>query len=142
MAMIDNEIKFYPQGSSFPVMCTDGVTGYPALIENGKRSPNFHNAPDGKSDRGRTMLGYTDNAVILSCISDVSGSSDFTLTEELNYMLNQGCTYAINLDGGGSTQCNFNGKKINSSRKVHNFVYMIANPDMSNPKKQYQLLFP
>ena len=138
MAMMGKEIKFFPQGSAFPVMYTDGITGYPALIEDGKKSNHFHNAPNGKSDRGRTMLGYTGDSVILSCISDVSGSSDYTLTEELNYMLKQGCAYAINLDGGGSTQCNFNGKKITSSRKVHNFVYIVANPDTSNPKKQYQ----
>ena len=138
MAMVDKEIKYYPEGSTFPVMCTDGITGYPSLVENGKRSPKFHTAPDGKSDRGRTMLGYTDDSVILSCISDVSGSSDFTLTEELNFMLKQGCTYAMNLDGGGSSQCNFNGKRITSTRRVHNFIYIIADLDMSNPKKHYQ----
>lgn len=139
MAMKDKTMKYYPPGNYLISEYPDGVTGYPALIENGVKSKYFHNGPDGTSNRGRTMLGYTDNAVVVSVIGDISGSSDFTLTEELNYMLSQGCKYAINLDGGGSSQCNFNGKKINSSRKVHNMFYIVAEPDTSgNPKKLYQ----
>ena len=139
MAMNGKTIKYYPTGNNFPANFTDGITGYPALIDNGKKSPEFHNGPDGKSDRGRTMIGYNDKYVILSCIGDIAGATDYTLTEELNYMLSQGCTYAVNLDGGGSSQCNFNGKKINSSRLVHNMVYIIAEPDNSpDPKKLFQ----
>lgn len=139
MAMNGKEIKYYPVGNYLPYNYTDGITGYPGLIENGKKSPTFHNGPDGKVDRGRTMLGYNNKEVVLSVISDIAGSTDFTLTEELNYMIGQGCTYAINLDGGGSSQCNFNGKKINSSRKVHNMIYIIAEPIPEyNPKKLFQ----
>lgn len=130
-------IRYHGIGNKFPAAFTDGVTGYPVLVENGKRASSFHNGPDGKSDRGRTMIGYNNDCVILSVISDTAGSSDFTLEEELNYMLNQGCTYAINLDGGGSSQCNFNGKRINSSRKVHNMIYIVAEP-LPDPKKNYQ----
>lgn len=126
MAMKGNQIKFFPSKSTFPADYTDGISGYPALIENGKKSSEFHNAPDGKSDRGRSMVGYTSDSLVISCIADVSGSSDFTLAEELQFMLNKGCTYAINLDGGGSAQCNFNGDKITSSRKVSNFLYVIV----------------
>jgi len=139
MAMRGPSISFFRQGCQFPVDYTDGVTGYPALIEGGKKSPYFHNLPAGNTDRGRTMLGYNDSCVVLSVIADVAGNSDFTLTEAYNYMMGQGCTYAINLDGGGSSQCNFNGKKITSSRKVHNLVYIIAEPDNTpNPKMEYQ----
>ena len=47
-------------------------------------------------------------------------------------MKSQGCTFAGNLDGGGSTQCNFNGNRISSSRIVSNFVYIVADPAKSN----------
>lgn len=130
IAMKGKDITFFPEGTTAcPVQYTDAVTGYPVLIENGVKSLKYHTAPDGKSDRGRSMIGYTGTHLIMSTISDVSGSTDYTLGEELNYMLSLGCKYAINLDGGGSAQCNFNGAKIISSRKVSNFVYMVAEPD-------------
>lgn len=127
-AMNGKNITFHKYTEDFPSNCTDGISVYPALIENGKKSPSYHTYPDGTSDRGRTMIGYNANYVILSCIADTTGSSDFTCAEEVTYMLNQGCTYAGNLDGGGSSQCNFNGGKITSSRIVSNFVYIIATP--------------
>jgi len=125
MGMKDNKIKF-DYGEKNSSQYTDIVTAYPILIEKGVKSPNFEKL-DG-AERGRSMLGYNDNEVIVSCIQDVSNTSDFSMNEELNFMLSQKCTYAINLDGGGSSQCNFNGKIINSSRKVNNFVYLVATP--------------
>lgn len=129
MAMNVKRITFHKYTEAFPSNCSDGISVYPALIENGKKSPSFHTYPDGNSDRGRTMIGYNTQYVILSCIADTAGSSDFTCNEEVTYMLSQGCTFAGNLDGGGSSQCNFNGGKITSSRIVSNFIYIIAEPD-------------
>lgn len=131
-AMKDNKIEFHKRTDAFPSTFTDGVSVYPPLVEGGVKSSGFHNGPDGYSDRGRTMIGYTSDSMVLSCISDCSGSSDFTLTEAYTYMKNQDCKYAGNLDGGGSTQCNFNGNKINSSRIVSNFVYIVANATTSS----------
>ena len=87
------------------------------------------------------MLGFNDTNIMLSCISDVAGSSDFTLDEEVVYMQSLGCKYAINLDGGGSVQCIFNGSKITSARLVNNFVYIVVEPlpDYSKTyKKNFQ----
>ena len=131
-AMKDNKIEFHKRTDAFPSAYTDGVSVYPPLVEGGLKSNSFHNGPDGASNRGRTMIGYTGDSIVLSCISDTSGTSDFTLTEAYNYMRNQGCKYAGNLDGGGSTQCNFNGNKITSSRIVSNFVYIVANTASSS----------
>lgn len=130
-AMKGKNISFHKYAEAFPSDCTDGISVYPALIENGRKSTSYHTYPDGSSNRGRTMLGFNSQYVVLSCISDTAGSSDFTCKEELDYMLSQGCTYAGNLDGGGSSQCNFNGGKISSSRIVSNFVYIIAKPASS-----------
>lgn len=121
----DKEIEFCKSGTSVAPY-TDAVSAYPVLLENGKKSSSFSHCID-NSNRGRTMLGFNGSQVVLSVIADTAGSSDFTLDEELSYMQKQGCTYAINLDGGGSSQCNFNGSKITSTRKVHNLFYIIAN---------------
>lgn len=120
----NNKMEFCQAGTSVKNY-TDAVSAYPVLLENGKKSPSFSHCVD-NSNRGRTMLGFNDKEVVLSVIADTSGSTDFTLDEEVSYMKNQGCTYAINLDGGGSSQCNFNGNKITSTRKVHNLFYIIA----------------
>ena len=120
----NNEMEFCQAGASVKNY-TDAVSAYPVLLENGKKSSSFSHCVD-NSNRGRTMLGFNDKEVVLSVIADTSGSTDFTLDEEVSYMKNQGCTYAINLDGGGSSQCNFNGNKITSVRKVHNLFYIIA----------------
>lgn len=127
MAMKDNKITFVPPYADLTPY-TDAVTGFPVLIENGQKSRSFSHCID-NSDRGRTMVGYTKDAIVMSCIGDTAGTSDFTLDEELNYMLSQGCLFAINLDGGGSSQCNYNGSTITSSRKVHNFLYTIVEPE-------------
>lgn len=120
----NNKMEFCQAGTSVKNY-TDAISAYPVLLENGKKSPSFSYCVD-NSNRGRTMLGFNDKEVVLSVIADTSGSTDFTLDEEVSYMKNQGCTYAINLDGGGSSQCNFNGNKITSTRKVHNLFYIIA----------------
>ena len=131
-AMNGKSIIFHKRTDAFPSNCPDGISVYPPLIENSVKSNTYHTGPDGYSDRGRTMIGYNGQYVILSCIADTAGSSDFTLAEELSYMRSQGCTFAGNLDGGGSTQCNFNGNRISSSRIVSNFVYIVAEPAKSN----------
>ena len=45
-----------------------------------------------------------------------------TLDELCAEMRRLGCVDAINLDGGGSVQCDFAGKQILSSRIVHNYI--------------------
>lgn len=129
MGMNGNKINFdYGKENSYKY--TDIISAYPILVEKGVKSPNFFRF-DGSNQRGRSMLGYNNNQLILSCIADVSNTSDFSLDEACQYMISQGCTYAINLDGGGSSQCNFNGLTINSSRKVNNFVYAVVTPEVA-----------
>lgn len=99
----------------------DFIGAYPCLIRNGKK--DFPSAPLGLSgDRGRSAIGVTKDCLVMRCVPDVTGASDFTLEELCADLLGAGCVNAINLDGGGSSQADFLGKKINSSRKVHNFI--------------------
>ena len=138
MGMINKDIHF-DFGEKNSSKYTDIVSAYPILIEAGKKSPNYERLD--KQQRGRSMLGYNANEVIISCIQDVSDTSDYSIDEELSYMLSQKCQYAINLDGGGSSQCNFNGKTITSTRKVNNFIYAIAEPEVveSISKNSYKV---
>lgn len=133
----NNLIKYFKKGEYPNTTYPDVVSGYPALLENGVKASSFSYCID-NSDRGRTLLGFNDSSIVLSCIPDVAGTADFTLDESITYLKSQGCTYAINLDGGGSSQCIFNGETITSARLVNNFIYIIANPDTLNNKKQFQ----
>lgn len=125
IGLTGNSIGYGYKGTLPNNMWKTAVSGYPSLLEDGKRASSFSYCID-NSNRGRTMLGFGKNSVVLSCIEDISGNSDFTLDEEINYMIGQGCTYAINLDGGGSSQCNFNGQTIQSARLVNNFIYLVT----------------
>lgn len=106
----DNNVK-YPEH----------VSGYPCLIHDGKKA--FDAIPAGlEGHRGRSAMGITKDSLILRAVQDVMGNQDFTLDELYQDMIKRGCIHAINLDGGGSTQCDFAGKRITSGRIVHNFV--------------------
>ena len=91
------------------------------IIKDGTKYPQktYDKAQDGV--RGRSAIGLTKDALVLYCSGD--GTPDAKnpdgLTREL---LNLGCDSAMMLDGGGSSQCDFSGKQIKASRKVHNWI--------------------
>lgn len=71
--------------------------------------------------RGRTALATDGTNLILYCSGD--GSSDAATPEGVRDELAAlGATRALLLDGGGSSQCDFHGKSITSSRRVHNYI--------------------
>ena len=71
--------------------------------------------------RGRSAMGLKDGRLCLYCTSD--GSADAKTPEQLRDELHAlGWDSAIMLDGGGSSQCDFNGQQIKASRKVHNWI--------------------
>ena len=95
------------------------VSGYPCLLKSGKKA--WTAVPAGlEGRRGRSAIGYGTHAVVLLCCSD--GANALTLHDLTAEMRRLGCVDAINLDGGGSSQCDFVGKQIKSSRIVHNYI--------------------
>ena len=73
--------------------------------------------------RGRSAVGIDkDNNLVLFCSKD--GTKDAYSPEKLrDFMKNTlGCVSAIMLDSGGSSSCDFNGKKITTTRKVANYL--------------------
>lgn len=103
----------------------DFVAGSPILVKDSKVSIEWGNkvstAIQGKAYR--SSIGFNDEYVFLF-VSDVT----MTLTGLANYMLGQGCKYAINLDGGGSCHLQV-GTKVykKSSRKNASWIMVYGN---------------
>ena len=77
----------------------------------------MHYRPDVGGSRPRTAMALTGNKLLLYCAD--SPTTPEALRDTL-YKL--GAETAILLDGGGSSQCDFAGQKISSSRRVHNYL--------------------
>ena len=86
-----------------------------------EKAENMHYNSDMGGTRGRTAIGIKGNSLVLYCSKD--GSSYAKTPENLQReLLSYGCSSALMLDGGGSSQCDFNGKTVTSSRIVQNLV--------------------
>lgn len=82
--------------------------------------------------RGRSAIGLKDGALCLYCSSD--GSSDARTPERLRDELAAlGWDSAVMLDGGGSSQCDFDGQTIKASRKVHNWICVYTKKGGAEP---------
>lgn len=118
---------------------TDFVTGYPILIENGKKTSGTIGWNDSgvKGIKRRTALGWNDENVYI--ISAEGDGVTLSYLQELFFKLN--CKYAANLDGGGSTRTLKEGKRlvpsgsVVSNRAVDNVVAFYTNPIEEEIKK-------
>lgn len=95
------------------------VSGYPMLVANGKAQTNFPKELIPATQR--TVFGITPDAIIIAIFH-----TPIKLTEVPDIMISFGCIFAFNLDGGGSTQCDFDGERKESSRRVHNYILIWA----------------
>lgn len=103
------------------------------LIQNKQKVKiNYDSAMGGT--RGRTALGYKGDNLVMYVSQDGSGCAKTPekLQEEL---INMGVEAAIMLDGGGSSQCDFRGKRITGDgRKVHNWICVFLKNSNVTPK--------
>lgn len=84
--------------------------------------------------RARTAIGIKDGNLCMYVSSD--GSKDSKSPEGLRDELHAlGWESAIMLDGGGSSQCNFIGNRIDASRIVHNLILVFLNKGEDKPLK-------
>ena len=107
----------------------------PVLVHDGKATqmPEKYIVSTSDSIREpRTAIGQVDKNHYVLIIADGRrkdwSDRGMTLQELQNVFLEQGCTIAYNLDGGGSTTLIFEGEKINRSsgsreRDVSDIVY-------------------
>ena len=117
MGIVDGELKY---GALSSEKWVDFVSAYPPLIAEGKILPiEYATELDGK--KRRSVLAYNADTVFLLAVE----SPGMTFVEVQRVLLTLGVTYAIGLDGGGSTKILQDGKSITSSlynRAVDNVV--------------------
>ncbi|MGE5621017.1 MAG: phosphodiester glycosidase family protein [archaeon] len=113
-----------------------GIGGGPTLVKNGAEKLTYNeevmwgSGVDLSAEQYRTAVGYTpDKHAILFC------SSPLPLSELPSIFISLGCTEAMNLDGGGSTQMSIGSQNLISSTRALPAILAIVNPDsMGLPK--------
>lgn len=109
---------------------TGWISGYPNLLDNGEKVYiNFAKELDYKARR--TMLGYNDTTIYIVCVE----TPGMNFKQMQNLMLDLGCKYAINLDGGGSTKMLHNGTSVTkdvTNRAVDNVLAVYLKETPSN----------
>ena len=108
-------------------LVTDSFCFGPPNLQNGIIS-----GTNGGSRAQRTFIGTNGNAgdiwIVVSDGRYNDGvSAGLTGYETAEYLLSKGCTFGVNLDGGGSSTMYFNGKVLNANknneRAVVDFLY-------------------
>ena len=91
------------------------------LITGGKPVEEPCKDPSRRGKRGRTAIGIKGGCLALYCTKD--GTAAARTPEKLrDDLYAAGWNSAIMLDGGGSSQCDFLGNKVKSSRKVAHLI--------------------
>lgn len=104
------------------------------LIRQGTPNPKPRYNPDMGGTRGRTAIGIRNDSLVLYVSGD--GTCDARTPEALRDELAElGCESALMLDGGVSSQCDFNGAKIYSGRKVHNYIVVYVRREAGDKKE-------
>ena len=112
----------------------DNFIAVTALVASGKPvgKPSYGSAQGGK--RGRSAIGLRGGSLALYCSSDgTDAATPEALRDELAGL---GWSSAVMLDGGGSSQCDFGGERINASRKVHNWICIWLKQGGQKPPEQ------
>ena len=100
------------------------ISGYILLAPNaGMNATLDANIPSRNTKRGRTLLGVKATGEVVIHVVGDGDSQSLTATQCRQKMYDLGCQYAIMLDGGGSSQADFeDGTRIYSSREVYNYL--------------------
>lgn len=108
----------------------DMIGGSPTLIIDGKINIDKGQMKGGliTARHPRSAIGMNDDYFFMVTIdgrNKAKGLYGMTINELAKYMLNIGCKYAINLDGGGSTRLMHNDSLLNKAtenRPIHNTI--------------------
>ena len=114
MAIKDNTMVFsYANNVNYP----NFLGCYHVLVRDGKVAiTQTESNKYGKAYR--SCIGLMKNGDVYLYADQTSK----TLYDTATLMANSNCWTVLNYDGGGSTQCDFNGKRYTSSRIVHNYL--------------------
>lgn len=104
----------------------DFISGYPVLIKNGEPvNTTIGSEIDYKARR--SVLAYDNDKIYLIFVNDPG----VRFADLKNFLCSLKVTYAINLDGGGSTRCLCDGKLIigaSYSRPIDNVICIYLKP--------------
>ncbi len=109
---------------SMDTLPDDGQRNYIActpLIVSGKAVDKLTYDPGQGGKRGRSAIGIKDGRLALYCTRD-GGSMERTPEQLRDDLAAAGWDSAVMLDGGGSSQCDFDGQTVSSSRAVHDLI--------------------
>ena len=110
----DIQMELLPSDSENYIACTP-------LIVAGKRLDKLiYDAGQG-GRRGRSAIGVKGDRLALYCTRDGSGAAR-TPEQLRDDLAAAGWDSAVMLDGGGSSQCDFAGQRIVSSRRVQHLI--------------------
>ena len=100
------------------------------LIVSGVKLSNLTYAPGQGGSRGRSAIGIKQGRLALYCTKD--GSEAARTPEELrDDLFAAGWESAVMLDGGGSSQCDFDGQTVTSSRNVQHLILVYLRKEES-----------
>lgn len=115
----DIRMDMLPNSAQNYIACTP-------LIVSGKALSKLTYDPGQGGKRGRSAIGIKGDRLALYCSRD--GSAAARTPEALrDDMEAAGWESAIMLDGGGSSQCDFQGQRITSSRRVQHYILVYLN---------------
>jgi peptidoglycan hydrolase-like protein with peptidoglycan-binding domain len=121
MELLPNVPKSGNIGKQNYISCTPLIIDGIPLVDPCKN-------PGLQGKRGRTAIGMKDGCLALYCSKDgfTAARTPNNLRDDLH---TAGWDNAVMLDGGGSSQCDFLGDKIKSSRKVAHLILVYLKKD-------------
>lgn len=105
------------------------------LVHLGKKIERLIMNSAQNSARQKTVVGFYENGDTFFYCS-TGGLDPYELRDRIAEL---GVHEAIMLDGGGSTQCNFDGEEITAERKVHNLILVYTKAEEDNDMGNFKI---
>lgn len=114
----------------------DYVSGAPVLVVDGKVSIDWGNkvSTQIQGKHIRTAIGFNDEDLIMYVSED-----SITLETLATRMIDYGCSYAINCDGGGSSHLYSGGKTYKSSVRANPTWLLVYKKEEEQMAKKYKV---
>ena len=108
------------------------------LIVSGAKLSKLTYDPGQGGKRGRSAIGIKQGRLALYCTKD--GSSAARTPEALrDDLFSAGWESAVMLDGGGSSQCDFNGEQVTSTRKVQHLILVYLRKETQGGEPMFKI---
>ena len=116
-----NNPSFHLSGSNVPSSVTAGLVNYPPLVNNGAIVASDANTDNNqKAKATRAAIGFNSSDLFLVVVRNAS------VIDTAYVMRSLGASYALNLDGGGSTALYQNGSYlIGPGRNLPNAIVLV-----------------